>query len=146
MFRGNANVKIDDKGRLKLPSGFRRDILERHGSELYVTSLFGDCVWIYPMPNWIALEERLAKAPSTNESIRKFRERVNSFGQTTAMDQQGRVLIPPKLRVRARVDGEVIVLGSGDHLLVWNEVVFEERMRAEQLTPEDLRDLSQFGI
>lgn len=146
MFRGNSNVRVDEKGRLKLPSSFRREIVERHGTELFVTSHDGQCVLIYPMPNWVALEERLSKAPSMSDAIRRFRNLVNYFGQSTAMDQQGRVLIPPKLRERARVDGDVTVLGGGDHLVVWNQAVIDDRMKAEQLSPEDLRDLSQYGI
>jgi MraZ protein len=146
MFRGNAVAKIDEKGRLKLPSGFRSTIAERFGSDLFVTSLFGDCVWIYPMPNWASLETRLAKAPSTNPVVRKFRYRVNYFGQAGTMDGQGRVLIPSLIREQAGMNGEVVVLGTDDHLEVWNRTAFEKRLLGEQVTPEDLEVLSQYGI
>ena len=42
MFRGSAPTKIDDKGRLKIPTDFRRLLEERYGQELFVTSLKGD--------------------------------------------------------------------------------------------------------
>ena len=146
MLRGNAVAKIDEKGRLKLPSHFRASIAERFGNELFVTSLFGDCVWVYPMPSWLALEARLVKAPSTNPVIRKFRYRVNYFGQTVAMDGQGRILIQPLLRDQARMEGEVVVLGTDDHLEILNRAAFEEKLTGERVTPEDLEILSQYGI
>ena len=61
MLRGNYAAKIDDKGRLKIPNAFRALIEKTHGSELFVTSLTGESVRVYPMPVWLALEERLAR-------------------------------------------------------------------------------------
>lgn len=146
MLRGNAPARIDEKGRLKLPSGFRSLISEHFGSDVFVTSLFGDCVWVYPMENWKALEARLAKAPSTNPVIRKFRYRVNYYGQQASIDVQGRILIQPLLRQDARMDGEVVVLGSDDHLEIWNRAAFEAKLSSEPITPAELDTLSQFGI
>ena len=146
MLRGNAPARIDEKGRLKLPADFRSIVSEHYGNEVFVTSLFGDCVWIYPMSNWVALEARLAKAPSTNPVIRKFRYRVNYFGQSTSLDSQGRILIQPLLREKARMDGDVVVLGTDDHLEIWNRAVFEEKLGSEPMTTDEIEVLSQYGI
>ena len=62
------------------------------------------------------------------------------------MDGQGRVLIPSLLREQAGMNGEVVVLGTDDHLEVWNRTAFEKRLLGEQVTPEDLEVLSQYGI
>jgi MraZ protein len=147
MFRGNFPAKIDEKGRLKAPSDFRAVIAEKYGSELFVTSLYGDSVWIYPLPRWIALEERLAtKAPSLHPVVEKFRNRVNYFGQQTSMDSQGRILIQPLLREHAGIDGEVVVLGFNDHLVVWNRAKFEKSKLGEDFAREDRLALSDLGI
>ena len=66
MLRGTYTAKIDDKGRLKIPNAFRALVEEKHGSDLFVTSLTGESVRIYPMPVWIAIEEKMAKVPSTH--------------------------------------------------------------------------------
>ncbi len=50
MFRGNAPARIDDKGRLKVPNAFRSALESKHGRELFLTSLTGEYVRIYPMP------------------------------------------------------------------------------------------------
>ena len=105
MLRGNAPAKIDDRGRLKVPATFRAVIQHEHGRELFVTSLTGDSVRIYPMPVWLEIEERIAKMPSTLPARMKFLDRVNFFGAVSELDEQGRVLIPPRLRDSAQMAG-----------------------------------------
>ena len=61
MLRGNSPAKIDDKGRLKIPNAFRSLIEQKHGAEVFVTSLTGEYVRIYPMPVWAEIE-RLTRA------------------------------------------------------------------------------------
>ncbi len=112
MLRGNYAAKIDDKGRLKIPNAFRGLIEGTHGKDVFVTSITGEYVRIYPMPVWLAYEEKLAAVPTTHPARLKFFERINYFGQTGEFDQQGRVLIHPRLRETAGMIGEVDVFGQ----------------------------------
>lgn len=146
MLRGNALAKIDEKGRLKLPACFRALLEPSYGNEYFVTSLRGDSVLIYPMKVWIGIEEKIAKAPSMHPAVLRFNNAVNYFGQSTAMDPQGRVLLHPLIRERAAVRGEVVVLGQHDHLEVWNRATFEDRMASDPLTDADLGILSELGL
>src|SRR5436309_2807527 len=59
MFRGSAPAKIDDKGRLKIPTDFRRYLEERYGLDLFVTSVQGDSALLYPLPVWEEIEAHL---------------------------------------------------------------------------------------
>ena len=111
MLRGNYAAKIDDKGRLKIPNAFRGLVETKHGKELFVTSLTGEYVRIYPMPVWLELEEKLARMPSTHPARLKFLDRVNYFGQPAEFDTQGRVLIHGRLRESAVMNGDVDVFG-----------------------------------
>ena len=146
MLRGNHAAKIDDKGRLKIPNAFRSLIEGQHGSEVFVTSLTGEYVRIYPMSVWQALEEKLAKIPSTHPARLKFFDRVNFYGQTSEIDAQGRVVIHARLRDSAGMAGEVDVFGQLDYLDVWNHERFTAKMQREPYTDEDAKALSQFGI
>ena len=146
MLRGSALAKLDEKGRLKLPSTFRAILEPKYGTEFFVTSLRGDSVRIYPMDVWIRIEERLSRASSMNPAVMRFKNAVNYFGQTCPLDSQGRVLVHPLLRERADVRGEVVVLGQQDFLEIWNRVAFEERLNAEPLSDADLGVLSDLGI
>jgi len=147
MLRGNYPARIDAKGRLKVPTAFRKLIESQYGPELFVTSVTGEYVRIYPMPVWLEVERRLADVPSTNPSKQRFVERVNFFGQTALLDSQGRVVLPQILRETAAMDGEVSVLGQQNHLAVWNLKRFSERLfEKAPYTDEDGRVLSGFGI
>src|SRR6476660_10186133 len=120
MFRGSAPTKIDDKGRLKVPTDFRRFIEERYGPDLFVTSILGDSALLYPLPVWEEIEGRLQAMPSTDRTKARFLERVSYFGQQVSMDGQGRILLPQILRESAGMNGDVVVSAQLDHLLVWN--------------------------
>jgi len=146
MLRGSALAKLDDKGRLKLPSAFRSVIETKHASDFFVTSLRGDSVRIYPMDVWARIEERLSHASSLNPAVMRFKNAVNYYGQSCPLDAEGRVLVHPLLRERAGVRGEVVVLGQQDYLEVWNRAAFEERLQAEPLTDADLGTLAELGI
>jgi len=147
MLRGNHPARVDDKGRLKVPNGFRALVEQQYGSELFVTSVTGEYVRIYPMAVWLEIERRLAEVPSANPSKQRFLDRVNFFGQSVSLDKQGRVLLPQLLRESAAMTGEVSVLGLQNHLAVWNQKRLQERLfKKEPFTDEDGRVLSGFGI
>ena len=146
MLRGNHPARIDDKGRIKIPNGFRSLIESQYGAELFVTSVTGDYVRVYPMAVWLEIEEKLGQMPSTHPSRLRFLERVNFYGQATAMDKQGRVVLPQLLREAAAMLGEVSVLGVQNHLEVWSHKRLLERLKKEPFSEEDGRVLSEFGI
>jgi len=137
---------MDSKGRLKIPTPFRRFIEERHGADLYVTSLTGENVRIYPLPEWESIEQRLALLPSMDPARRKFLDRTNYYGQQAAMDNQGRVLIHPLLRKSAGVMGEVAVLGYLTYLEVWEHERFQQRLLSDPYAEEDEAAIARLGI
>ena len=146
MFRGNAPARIDDKGRLKVPNAFRTLLEGKHGRELFITSVTGEYVRIYPMPVWLEIEEKLGAMPSTNPSRLRFLDRVNYFGQVAELDTQGRVIIPVRLRDAATMAGDVDVLGQYNYLDVWNHDRFLAKLQREPYSDDDARALSEFGI
>ncbi|HLR06681.1 MAG TPA: division/cell wall cluster transcriptional repressor MraZ [Pyrinomonadaceae bacterium] len=146
MLRGNYPARIDSKGRLKVPTAFRRYLEEKHGSAVYLTSLTGECVRIYPMPEWEAIEQRLSLLPSMDPARRKFLDRTNYYGQQSAMDSQGRVLIHPLLRKSAAVVGDVVVLGYLSYLEVWELDKFQQRLLSDPYTEEDETAIAGLGI
>ena len=146
MFRGHEVTRIDDKGRLKVPNVFRSSLESKYGREVFLTSLSGEDVRIYPMPVWIDIEEKLGKMPSTHPSRLRYLDRVNYYGQAAELDAQGRVLIPARLRETATMSGDVDVLGQYDYLNVWNHDRFLTKLQRDPYTDDDARALSEFGI
>jgi MraZ protein len=146
MFRGSSPAKIDEKGRLKVPTPFRAVLEERWGSEVFATSVHGDSALIYPLPVWEEIEARLAGVPSTHRPKMRYLERVNYFGQQTRLDAQGRIVVPQILRDSAEIVGEVVVTGHLNHLVVWNRERFEVKLARDTFTEEDFGALSELGI
>ena len=147
MLRGNYTARVDEKGRLKIPTAFRRHIEEKYTTqEVYVTSLNGDCVRIYPLPEWESIEQRLALLPSMDPARRKFLDRTNYYGQQATVDGQGRVLVHPLLRKASGVVGDVAVLGYLTYLEVWELERFERRLLSDPYTEEDEAAIARLGI
>ena len=146
MLRGNLPVKVDDRGRLKLPQPFKSIIVEQFGTALFVTSLNGESVRIYPLPIWVDIEKKLGKMPSTHPARIKFLSRANFHGQSTELDTQDRVLIHPRLRESAAMVGEVDVFGQYDYLEAWNHERYASKLKQDPLTDTDLEALAGYGI
>jgi len=146
VFRGHEQARIDDKGRLKVPNVFRSLLETKYGRELFLTSLTGEYVRVYPMPVWLEKEEKLGQMPSTHPARLRFLDRVNFFGQQVELDAQGRVLIPARLRETATMAGDVDVLGLYNYLDVWNHDRFLTKLQREAYTDDDARALAEFGI
>ena len=146
MLRGNYTARLDLKGRLKVPTAFRRQIEEKYGREAYITSLTGESVRIYPLPEWESIEQRLALLPTMDPARRKFLDRTNYYGQQATIDGQGRILIHPLLRKSAGVMGDVAVLGYLTYLDVWELERFEQRLISDPYLEEDEAAIARLGI
>ncbi len=146
MLRGNSPARIDEKGRLKIPTAFRNFIEQEYGKELFITSLSGAFVRIYPMPVWLEIEKKVASVATMNPTIQRFLDVVNYYGCVASLDAQGRVVIQPLLRRSAEVNGNVAVLGKQRYLDVWNDDKFQNRIQTNPLTEEDQRVLAELQI
>src|SRR3989442_9659369 len=145
MLRGNYPATVDGKGRLKIPTAFKAYLDENYGPDLYVTSLDGQSVRIYPFSVWREIEEKLAALPSMNKSKKKFLDRTNYWGQNARMDTQGRILIPSLLRESAAMRGEVAVIGYLVFIEGSDIERFPARLERHQFNDEERPTLSEFG-
>lgn len=146
MFRGSAAARIDDKGRLKVPTAFKRQLEERYGLEVFITSVTGESALLYPLAVWEEIEAGLAALPKTDRVKRRYLERVNYYGQQASLDRQGRVVIPSILRDTAEMVGEVVVSARLDHFEVWNHDRLRERFTQEPFGDDDFAYLSEREI
>jgi MraZ protein len=152
MLRGNSPATVDEKGRIKIPSGFRAALellsasAKAGGGRFYLTSMDARCARLYPLHVWEAIEERLSKLPSTLEARKKFLENTSYYGSEVEPDAQGRFVVQPILRAAANLAGEVVILGQMDHLVIWNRAAFEGRLSADPVGAEHLDQLAELGI
>lgn len=146
MLRGSAQARIDDKGRLKVPTQFLRFIQERYSVEVFITSIEGQSALVFPLPVWEERELKLLGLPSADPIRRKYLERASYFGQQGELDGQGRVVIPAVLRQTAGIAGDVVINGRLDHLEVWNHDRLLKRFAEQPFTDQDYQHLSERGV
>jgi MraZ protein len=142
-FRGSFELKIDDKGRLRLPQKFLSVFETEYDRELFITSLNGENVLIYPMAVWEEIEERIDKFGSLDPDIDAYSNKVSYWGSESEVDSKNRILIPPALRKNAKFDKNVRVLGKTNHLVIWNEEEFKSRELGTDFTKEQLFRVSR---
>jgi MraZ protein len=148
LFRGAETVKVDDKGRLKLPAHVKTRLADRYGKDAlyFVTSLTGETVLIYPLTEFEQIETTLAQAPQFDKTKDKFLFTAYRFGAEAAVDDQGRLLIPSKLREAAGMKGEVTLFWKTNHIEVYSQAKYEAVADEKKLGPEDFENLGKLGI
>lgn len=152
MFRGSSPAKIDDKGRLKVPTAFRQAFEDTHGPAVFVTSVphheypAGHCIRIYPMAEWERIEQALAKHPSSDRVREQFVRWTSFFGQEGEIDAQGRLLIHQHLREAAGMRDDVHVFGHMQFLEVWNVARWSALSATLNWSPEDTDALAKLGV
>ena len=152
MFRGTQTGRVDDKGRLKLPALVRSRMVEEYREpKVFITSLDGEEVKVFPLREWEDVETSLSnKSPDGNEADGEIKQKIlfqaNRFGAEETLDNQGRILVPAVLREAAGMRGEVKILWQSNHLLVMSAARFEEAAEANRLTAIDKRYAANLGV
>jgi MraZ protein len=146
MFRGNCPTRIDDKGRLKIPADFKKEIDESYTDQFYITSLDGTIIRLYPLQEWERVEEKMAKLPTTDETLEKFLDVTSYYGQVVSMDSQGRVTISDRLRNEFKLKGEVAVVGKLHYIEIRLMDEYTQHVKANHITAVDKAELKKMEI
>ncbi len=118
MFYGSHDHVLDEKGRTSLPKGFRKT-LEAYDGDPWLTALPW-CLTIYPPDQFEALRRKLTEASSTIESVHGLQRMLLGQAVPAAVDRQGRILIPNRLREWASLKRDIVFTGVGDRIEVWD--------------------------
>ena len=136
-------MRVDDRGRVKIPSQYLSILSEQYGNDLYITSLNGDHVLIYPLKVWEGIEQSIEKIKIRAPEIQEYISRTSYWGNESEVDTRGRVLIPPELRKTSQLDSNLRIFGEIDHMVVWNEELFKQEALSGKFTDEKLQVVSR---
>ena len=128
MFRGVAQLNLDSKGRLAVPSKFRDALAARCSGHLVITADSDRCLLIYPQPDWEPIEQKLMALSSFNAQIRELQRRLVGYAEDVVMDATGRILVPPALRRFAQLEKAAMLVGQGNKFELWNKDNWDGRM------------------
>lgn len=146
VFRGRFEHTIDEKGRLSIPSKFRETLSVRGENELILTD-FDSCLTAYPRDEWRELEEKMKKLSMIQKDVRNFLRLFYSSATEAPLDSQGRILIPPQMRERAKLDREVVLLGLLNKIEIWDKKSWQEFIANSAGSFEDVASkLVELGI
>lgn len=120
MFRGRYEYTIDSKGRISIPSKFREILNKKYDDRLVITN-YDHCLVAYPYEEWSALEQKVLAAPQMKKEVKTFMRFFYSSAIDCAIDKQGRLLIPQSLRDYANIQRDVILVGEGKKIELWDK-------------------------
>jgi MraZ protein len=142
-FRGSYELKVDDRGRIKVPSKYLSILEEQFGKDLYVTSINGDRAFLYPLKVWEGIEQGIETMRVRAPEVEEYVSRTSFWGNESEVDGRGRVLIPPELRTAGKLNDNVRIFGKIDHMVVWNEELFRAKELSGEFTDEKLQEVSR---
>lgn len=122
MFMGEFQHTIDTKGRLFMPARFREDL----GDRFVLTKGLDGCLFVYPLKEWSALEQKIRSLPVTMKDARAFSRFLFAGATECEVDKQGRILVPANLREYAGLDKETMIIGVSSRVEVWSASRWQE--------------------
>jgi len=148
-FTGKHYKSLDAKGRIIIPAPFREILSSKdHSSTLIITNdVFDKCLCAYPVDEWQKLVEKASSLPQTNDAVKYYMRRVIGSAVECEIDKQGRLLLPPALRTDAGLNSEVVLIGLGNRIEIWDKEKHSDVTDPEKVDKEGYKlELNRLGI
>jgi MraZ protein len=135
MFLGTFQLKLDDKGRLSIPTRYREILQEKYQlrpqqDDLEIILCYiGPHISAYPRVEWDRLADALSEAialPGLHQDARNLEHMLFGNAAECPIDMQGRAVIPPHLRTKGRLSGEVTIVGHNRYFEIWDRATYEQ--------------------
>jgi MraZ protein len=138
-FTSEYESKLDAKGRLVLPARIKAQLPEGD-TELVLRKGFEPCLIVYPITEFRKVFARISGLSEFNEEYRQLQRNFFSGTATVELDGHGRILIPKNMLAYAGIEREVVLVGMGNKVEVWNPEQYQKYLIQ---SPEELSRLAQ---
>ncbi|MGN1330688.1 MAG: division/cell wall cluster transcriptional repressor MraZ [Clostridia bacterium] len=143
MLIGEFEHSLDAKGRLIMPAKLKSSI----GENFIVTKGLDGCLFAFSLDEWKNFEEKLKSLPLSNRNSREFTRFFLSGATECEIDKQGRFLIPNNLRESANLKKEVVIIGVGTRIEIWDKEKWTTYNSEENISVEDIAEnMTMLGI
>lgn len=140
---GEYTHKLDSKHRVSLPSKIRSII----GEVVVMSKGLDGAAYVYSLDAWQTITEKLQNLSLGSAAARSFNRFILSSATEIAIDKSGRILIPENVRDHASLSDEVVIIGVGNRLELWNVDGWREQVASVDSSIEDFaEDLSEIGL
>lgn len=123
---GEYKCKLDAKSRIVFPAKVKHSLPEGSSCEFIVQKGFEQCLKLYPMSEFDKIRSEIVKLNDFNVNERRLKRQLFRDIVQVDLDCVGRILFPKSVLVHAGVKKEMIIIGMGNHLEIWDPQLFEE--------------------
>ena len=127
-FTSEYECKLDVKGRMVLPAKIKAQLPDGGGNELVIRRGFEQCLILYPMVEFRKVFSKISGLNEFNEEYRKLQRNFLSGVVTVELDNNGRFLIPKNMLAYAHIDKDVMLVGMGNKVEVWNSAIYQKQI------------------
>lgn len=127
-FTGEYDCKLDAKGRLALPAKVKAALPDVATQELVLRRGFEACLVLYPMIEYKKIINRVRSLSEFNEEYRRFQRSFFRGNAEVELDGSGRINIPKRMMEFADLTKEVVLVGLGNRVEIWNPDQYEENL------------------
>ncbi|RLD24020.1 MAG: division/cell wall cluster transcriptional repressor MraZ [Bacteroidetes bacterium] len=139
-FTSEYTGKLDAKGRLVLPAKMKANLPEASSNELFMREGFEPCLELYPLLEYKKIYSKIAGLNSFNAEYRRLQRNFFRGSATVELDTAGRLLIPKSMLQYANLDKEIVIVGMGNRMEIWNPEQYEKFLIND---PQELSDLAE---
>lgn len=143
MFIGQYLHSLEGKGRLAIPKKFRQGL----GSQLVISRGLDGCLFVFSLPKWQELTQKLSQGSLTKKDSRAFNRFLTYGAVEVKLDGQGRLLIPDFLRKFAGIIKDIVVAGALERVEIWDKKRFDQyNQRIEKDSEKIAERLEEVGF
>ena len=132
LFSSQYGSKLDAKGRMVLPSRIKAMLPESSPGELMLRMGFEPALILYPMMEFKRLFSKIGGLSDFNPEHRKLKRSFFSGVTQVEIDGNGRINIPAAYLKYAQLEKEVMVVGIGTSVEIWNPELYQKFMISDQ--------------
>ena len=137
-FTSEYESKLDAKGRLVLPSRIKAQLPEG-SNEIVVRHGYEQCLILYPLVEFKKVFAKVSALPEWKEENRTLQRSLLPRATSLEMDSNGRFLIPKSMLAYAQLEKDVIIVGMGNKVEIWNPAIYDKHLITD---PAELSKLS----
>lgn len=130
---GEYEVKIDDKGRLRLPSVLLRQFGASASTSFVVNRGFEKCLLLYPIEAWVEKTKEVDQLSSYSTKDRTFMRYFYRGATELSVDASERILLPKSLMEHAGIDHEVFLLAYQNKVEIWSKAEYIKMVSDEPI-------------
>ena len=146
-FYETYECKIDDKGRIKLPSSLVKLLQSSEDKNFVIKrAVFQNCLEVYPMQPW---EKLMKKINGLNRFVKKNADFIRMFTagvKNVELDSSERILIPKDLKQFASLHKEIVISGAGELFEIWDKEAYEKVIATNEVDFGKLTEEVMGGI